>query len=78
MKAPARLLRRFGGGAEAARAHADLRARSILVVLRDLLHVYVPATPRLAMRVADVVSELRAFAADLTLCHDVSFNSARW
>ena len=63
------LLRRLGGGSQAAGAHTHLRADAIGIVLRDALDVDVPAPTRLAVRVADAVSELRAFAADLTLCH---------
>lgn len=63
------LLRRFGGGAQAAGTHTHLRAYAVLVVLRDALDVDVPAATRLPVRVADAVTELRTFAAELTLCH---------
>jgi hypothetical protein len=58
-------------GLDAAGADADALAATIDLSL-DGLEVYVPATTGGVVGVRDVVSELRAFAAEITfLCHDL-------
>ena len=57
-------------GLDAGRANANALANTIDLGL-DRLQIWVPATARDVMRVRDVVTELRTFAADFTyLCHD--------
>ena len=53
---------------------ADAHALAAAIHLGfDFLEVGIPATPGGVVRVRDVVSELRTFAAKLTfLCHDVA------
>ena len=59
----------LGLSPQAARAHPHLLANTVRVIRGNRLNVDVPASPRLVMRVADVISELRAASAELTFCH---------
>ena len=59
----------FGLRAQAARAHSHLFSNAGLVIRGDRLNVDVPASSRLVVRVADVISKLRAASAELTFCH---------
>jgi len=65
-------------GLDAGRANANALANTIDLGL-DRLQIWVPATARDVMRVRDVVTELRTFAADFTyLCHDKTLRKENW
>ena len=71
------LLRCLGNLAALDAAGAGLDALSVATTASSLhrLKIRVPATTRNVVRVRNVVTELRAFAAKLTyLCHNVSPN----
>jgi hypothetical protein len=60
---------------DAGRADADALARTVNYGL-DRLQIDVPTTAGRVMGVRDVVSELRAFAAEITFgCHDLLLQS---
>jgi hypothetical protein len=59
-------------GLDAAGADADALGRAIHNSL-DRLQIHIPAATRYVVRVRNVVTKLRAFAAKLTyLCHDLT------
>ena len=64
-------------GLDAGRANANALANTVHNSL-DRLQVWVPATARDVVRVRDVISELRTFAANITyLCHDKTLRKSK-
>ncbi len=68
-----RLSLRLRSGTQAAGAHLHLLLATVGAVDRNPLNVHVPAPVRLVVRVAHVVAELGASAADVALRHGYAF-----